>query len=109
MTIMQQEPAAAEPRSKMLELYLHTCAIRADGTKDCFLTRRVEWKSKPMYHHEHGLMWTASGYGARVPTEYMIKVDGRWRRVYCRIYSNNGTLFIGKKHDGSAVVTEYGA
>ena len=28
--------------------------------------------------------------------EYMVQVNGKWRRVYCRICSNIGTLFIGK-------------
>lgn len=42
---------------------------------------------------------TASGYGKRIPTEYMVKFNGKWRRVYCRIYSNNGTLYIGKLNE----------
>jgi hypothetical protein len=39
---------------------------------------------------------TASGYGKRLPTQYMVELDGRWRRVYCCLYSNNGTCYIGK-------------
>lgn len=84
--------------------YLHTCSIRPDGTKDSFLTQKVEWKESPLWWQIAGLSFTASGYGARIPTTRMIKLHGRWHRVYCRIYSNNGTLFIGKKHDGSAIV-----
>jgi len=57
-----------------------------------------------MAHHRAGLTWTASGYGARIPTPYMVRVNGKWRRVYCRIYSNIGTCFIGRKYDGTQIV-----
>lgn len=53
-------------------------------------------KDAPMWWHENGRTYTASGYGARIPTRHMVWFEGRWRRVYCRIYSNAGTLFIGK-------------
>lgn len=36
----------------------------------------------------------ASGYGKRIPTDRMIKLGGKWRRVYCCIYSNAGTCYI---------------
>jgi len=75
--------------------YLYTRST----TNDCFLTREVETRQKPLWWQERGLSFTASGYGSRIPTTWQIKVDGRWRRVYCRIYSNNGTLFIGKRYD----------
>lgn len=84
-----------------MNAYLHTKSIRPDGSSDCHLTREVPIKHAPMPHHIAGLYFTATGYGARIPTEYMIEVEGRWRRVYCRIYSNSGTLFIGKKYDGT--------
>lgn len=61
-------------------------------------------KYEPMAHHRAGLTWTASGYGARIPTPYMVRVNGKWRRVYCRIYSNIGTCFIGRKYDGTQIV-----
>ena len=61
-------------------------------------------KYAPMAHHLAGLTWTASGYGARIPTPYMVRVHGKWRRVYCRIYSNIGTCFIGRKYDGTQIV-----
>jgi len=57
-----------------------------------------------MAHHLAGLTWTASGYGARIPTPYMVLVHGKWRRVYCYVYSNVGTLFIGRKYDGTSIV-----
>ena len=61
-------------------------------------------KYAPMAHHLAGLTWTASGYGARIPMPYMVRVNGKWRRVYCRIYSNIETLFIGRKYDGMQIV-----
>lgn len=61
-----------------------------------YRTEEVPVKESPMPHHELGLSWTASGYGSKIPTEYMVNVNGKWRRVYCKIYSNSGTLFIGK-------------
>lgn len=75
--------------------YLNTRSTR----DDCFLTREVEVRQKPLWWQERGLSFTASGYGSRVPTIWQIRVDDRWRRVYCRIYSNSGTLFIGKRYD----------
>lgn len=36
------------------------------------------------------------GYGSRLPTSLAVNLDGRMHRVYCRIYSNNGSCFIEK-------------
>ncbi len=50
---------------------------------------------KPMPHHKLGLSYTATGYGSKIPTEYMVKtIDNKWRRVYCCIFSNSGTLYV---------------
>jgi hypothetical protein len=50
---------------------------------------------KPMEHHKLGLSYTATGYGSKIPTEYMVQtIDNKWRRVYCCIFSNNGTLYV---------------
>lgn len=67
----------------------------------------VNHKFVPTRHYKEGRSYTATGCGARIPTNYMVFLpsSGKWRRVYCRIFSNSGTLFIGKKHDGSNVVT----
>lgn len=86
-----------------MQAFLHTCSVN-NGRRECFLTREVPVKHSPLEWQKRGLQFTASGYGSRIPTEYMIKVDGRWRRVYCCICSNIGTLFIGKSHDNTATV-----
>lgn len=41
---------------------------------------------------------SASGYGSKIPNDYMIHFDGdpahRWYRVYTMIYSNSGTCYV---------------
>jgi len=49
---------------------------------------------RPLWWQQKGLNYTASGYGRRIPTQYVVRVENRWRRVYCCIYSNAGTCYI---------------
>ena len=35
-----------------------------------------------------------TGYGSKMPTQYMVFVENKWRRVYCRVYSNSGTCYV---------------
>ena len=79
-----------------MQAYIHGKHNHPDGTADTFWTTRAEYKRAPLWHHTARLQFTASGYGKRIPTEHMIKHNGRWRRVYCCIFSNIGTLYIGK-------------
>ena len=90
------------------EFYVHVCAALPDGSKDSFWTTRVESKESPLWWQSRGLSFTASGYGARIPTRHMVRFNGRWRRVYCRIYSNSGTCYIGR-FDDNLKIQEYGA
>lgn len=60
----------------------------------------------PLEWQKRGLLYTASGYGKRVPTAYKVKYDGRLRRVYCCQYSNSGTLYI-KTKQGDITVDLY--
>lgn len=80
----------------MKTAYIHTHQIRADGTRDSFATISVDLIERPLTWQERGLTYTATGYGARIPTRYMVRFNGKLRRVYCRIYSNVGTCYIGK-------------
>ena len=53
-----------------------------------------------LWWQEQGLSYTSTGYGNKIPTSWKVKHNGRWKRVYCYIYSNSGTCFImsyGKK------------
>lgn len=36
------------------------------------------------------------GYGRKIATPYRVRFNGRgpWRRVYCCVYSNVGTLYV---------------
>ena len=48
----------------------------------------------PLQWQEQGLQYTATGYGSKIPTRYKAFVDGKFRRVYCRIFSNIGSCFV---------------
>ena len=50
--------------------------------------------ASPLWWQEQGLQYTASGYGSKIPTQYKAFVYGRFRRVYCRIFSNIGAYFV---------------
>lgn len=84
-------------------MYIQTYNTRPDGSKDCFQTIEIESKEVPLRHHNKGLQFTATGYGSRIPTRTMVKFNGKWRRVYCKIYSNIGTCYIGKLSDNLIV------
>lgn len=74
---------------------LNSKHIRPDGSADTFHTFTAPAVVSEMWHHTRGLQYTASGYGKRIPTRYMVLLNGKWRRVYCCIFSNVGTLYIG--------------
>ena len=79
-----------------MKAYLHGSNTRPNGDRDTFWTQSVEARESSLWWQDRGLSFTATGYGSRIPTRYMVKFNGRWRRVYCRQYSNAGTLYIGK-------------
>ena len=56
----------------------------------------LESKHAPLWHHLAGLSYTRSGYGRKIPTATMVRLQGspRWRRVYCCIFSNSGTCYV---------------
>ena len=49
---------------------------------------------RPLWWHTAGKTYTATGYGRRIPTQYMVRLNNRWRRVYICIFSNSGTCYI---------------
>ena len=62
--------------------------VRLEVFPPAILERPLDWQVR-------GLSYTATGYGKKIPTRYMIKtIDNRWRRVYCAIYSNVGTCYV---------------
>ena len=86
-----------------MQAYIKTKQVRADGTMDSFHTESVPAKEAPTAWQLLGLQETATGYGKRLTTRYMVQHRGKWRRVYCCIYSNIGTCYIGKLSDGLIV------
>lgn len=82
--------------SKTMQTHVQGATYCADGSSACHFTQAVEVIIKPLWWQEKGFSYTATGYGKRIPTQYMVRFNGKWRRVYCKIYSNNGTLYIGK-------------
>lgn len=60
---------------------------------------------RPLWRHKQGLTFTASGYGAAIPTPYVaVCYDKRLRRVYCTRYANAGTCWI--KVNGGRLIVE---
>lgn len=39
---------------------------------------------------------SATGYGRKLPTRYMLRIGPRWHRVYMMQYSNSGTAYVLK-------------
>ena len=54
-----------------------------------------------------GLQYTQSGYGRQIPSPYVIKWNGRWRRVYIACYGNASTCYIKQGSEWLATVDIY--
>ena len=63
-------------------------------------------EARPLWWQEKGLSYTASGYGRKIPTRYMVQLNGRWRRVYCCIFSNVGTCYVGNLSSDAMIVSD---
>lgn len=73
------------------DVYLHF----GDSNNLPMVTRAADgYKYNPLPHHTAGLSYTATGYGAKIPTPHMVLYDGRWRRVYVAQYSNAGSAYV---------------
>jgi hypothetical protein len=53
-----------------------------------------EWQTRRLWWQEQHLQQTASGYGSRLLTQWIVRIGKRWHRVYCAQYSNVGTCYI---------------
>lgn len=60
--------------------------------------------SVPMRETDLPQGMTRTGYGARLPTTYLVQWEGRWRRVYAACYGNSPSLYIGPSGDWLATV-----
>jgi len=54
----------------------------------------VEKKVDELWYHKRNLMQTATGYGNKIVTQWKIRHNNRWYRLYCAIHSNIGTSYI---------------
>ena len=39
---------------------------------------------------------SVTGYGPKIPTGFMVRIDNRWHRVYMMQYGNSGSPYIVK-------------
>ena len=60
----------------------------------------LPWKEVELPWQRAGLSYTATGYGNKIPTRYMVRFANRWRRVYVTVWSNSGACYIGNLKDG---------
>ena len=66
---------------------LYLCDVHADVTfKKAPVPRRGILQLAPGQAED--------GYGEQISTDYMARVKGRWKRVYCICYSNAGSLYV---------------
>lgn len=49
---------------------------------------------KPLWWQLKGLQQTGTGYGGKLSTSKMIKINGRWHRIYVMCYSNSGSAYV---------------
>ena len=49
---------------------------------------------KPLPWQLAGRTYTATGYGAKIPSSKCVRVNGRLRRVYVTQYGNAGSAWI---------------
>lgn len=61
--------------------------------------------TSPLWWQKRGLMFTASGYGQKIPTQYLIEWNKKRYRVYCCIFSNIGSCYIISK--GQKITVDY--
>lgn len=63
------------------------------------LGKIIEKTERPLWWHDRGLSYTASGYGC-IPTRRMVRFANapkRWRRVWVMQYSNVGTAYVKER------------
>lgn len=47
-----------------------------------------------LWWQKRGLMYTATGYGGKIPTEYRVRWNSRHYRVYAACHSNCASLYV---------------
>lgn len=67
------------------------------STDGFYVNDGFEMKTNILPWQDKGLSYTASGYGAKIPTPFMLIIGKVSYRIYCRIFSNVGTTYIISK------------
>jgi len=70
------------------------CVYASATDRQLGIKTPLETFENPTWWQLKGLSYTATGYGNKIPTYYMVKHNGRMKRVYCRIFANIGTCYI---------------
>lgn len=74
--------------------------LAIQGSYPNYVNTPLETKLHHLWWQLAGLSYTSAGYGKKIPTHFMVKHNNRWKRVYCCIYSNIGSLYIkSRSHD----------
>lgn len=87
----------------MINLYLQFGTV---GTP--MQTVKVPHKIKELDCHRFNLLQTATGYGSKLATRYMIKYFNRWYRVYSKCFSNTSCEYVIMKGQQILVTTYEG-
>lgn len=66
-------------------------------THDDNFSIETEALERPLSHHISGVSFTATGYGKKIPTRFVVLYKNRWRRVYCAVFGNSGSAYIEDK------------
>lgn len=73
----------------------------ADGYEiPCNPIRPIVEYTDPKLAGAHKVVWpgangrTASGYGRKIASRFMLNYAGRWRRIYVMVFSNNGSAYV---------------
>lgn len=87
-----------------MKAYLYFGGAPTGAPDGPFQTVTVECRESLLPWQKAGRMYTASGYGRKIPSPYQVKWNGRWRRVYICQISNAGSAYIGKPGAWEATV-----
>jgi len=67
---------------------------------------RLEIPASRVLRGNAPLSRSRTGYGSKIPTSYKVRtIDDKWRRVYCAIYPNVGTLYV--MHEGVKTIINF--
>lgn len=89
----------------MLKAYLQFGGAFCGLPKGPFQTLDTEVKEDRLDLRRAGQSGRSkSGYGQRITTQYKVKHNGRWYRVYACCFSNAETLYIGPSKQPIATV-----